>query len=670
MNPTDTKQTEVLEIALDRFCGVLRCRAEAKCGTLTLRCGEDGGNALYDAGSPPLFQDEKYRFLVFDILYKNPHAGVIKLDFYRDTDCGRQSDLEVFVAVLPNFPTRFCFDLAYLDGQTIFLPRTPGRLKGIVVGNRIEREEIKRFSLGLQKSAGEQEVEFSNLRLTAELPDFPLPNVKLSDELGQLATIDWRGKTHGQKELTDYLRTEYQKTPAPMPGRSGYGGALDLTFEASGYFRTAACQNSGRWYLCDPDGHAFFSVGFDCTSPGSTCKITGIQDLFEALPPEHAGWVRGRERDDVNFTIWNLYRAFGGDWRVKWTELTEKRLRKWGVNTVANWSDAFFIQNAGMPYVMPLGNFPTAKETIFRDFPDVFSDEYAENSATYAKQLLPYRADRNLIGYFMANEPHWAFCENLNLAEELLQSGKNLASREFLLHHLKEKYKGDISALNAAWRVSFPSFERLRQPLKHAAALGAAAKRDLQEFSAILVDRYVRLPCAALKAVDPNHLNLGMRYAFMSSDSLLAGSDYFDVYSINCYQNNPSEEITRIGELSGKPVMIGEFHFGTIDCGMIASGLRGALNQQERANAYRLYLEHALANKHCVGAHYFTLYDQHVLGRFDGENFGIGLLDVCGKPYPEFEEAVIKTGERMYDVARGTVPPFNEPVKYIPRIGF
>ena len=36
-----------------------------------------------------------------------------------------------------------------------------------------------------------------------------------------------------------------------------------------------------------------------------------------------------------------------------------------------------------------------------------------------------------------------------------------------------------------------------------------------------------------------------------------------------------------------------------------------------------------------IGAHYFQWNDQHVAGRFDGENWQIGLVDICQRPYEE-----------------------------------
>ncbi|MBQ8363178.1 MAG: hypothetical protein IJX36_04530, partial [Thermoguttaceae bacterium] len=37
-------------------------------------------------------------------------------------------------------------------------------------------------------------------------------------------------------------------------------------------------------------------------------------------------------------------------------------------------------------------------------------------------------------------------------------------------------------------------------------------------------------------------------------------------------------------------------------------------------------------------------------GRFDGENYQIGLVDICDVPYAETIEAVRRVGYAMYDI--------------------
>jgi hypothetical protein len=78
-------------------------------------------------------------------------------------------------------------------------------------------------------------------------------------------------------------------------------------------------------------------------------------------------------------------------------------------------------------------------------------------------------------------------------------------------------------------------------------------------------------------------------------------------------------------------------------------------------------MEDAAANPNCVGAHWFTLYDQSAIGRFDGENYNIGFLDICNQPYKELCEAGITTHERIYEVAAGELEPFDDAPEYLPR---
>jgi hypothetical protein len=114
--------------------------------------------------------------------------------------------------------------------------------------------------------------------------------------------------------------------------------------------------------------------------------------------------------------------------------------------------------------------------------------------------------------------------------------------------------------------------------------------------------------------------------------------------------------------------MIGEFHFGSIDRGLPATGIQGAENQQARADAYRYYLENGFARPEIIGMHYFQWNDQPVLGRSDGENYNIGFMNICGIPYPELTEGASITHERMYQVANLEIQPFSKIIKKIPQI--
>jgi hypothetical protein len=97
------------------------------------------------------------------------------------------------------------------------------------------------------------------------------------------------------------------------------------------------------------------------------------------------------------------------------------------------------------------------------------------------------------------------------------------------------------------------------------------------------------------------------------------------------------------------PMIIGEFHFGALDRGMFHTGLRKTTDQQDRADKYKSYVQGALHNPYIVGTHWFQYKDQATTGRGDGENYQIGFIDICDKPYPEIVKASREVGYDLYE---------------------
>ena len=269
-----------------------------------------------------------------------------------------------------------------------------------------------------------------------------------------------------------------------------------------------------------------------------------------------------------------MIRVFGEKWREAWMELTEHRLKDWGINTIGNWSHQDFISRSGIPYVYPMDGFPSTRETIFRDFPDVYDPEYEENSADFAKQLVSMKEDKRLMGYFMRNEPHWAFVDGLNLTEAMLQNPFPFASKQQFIEWLEEKYE-TVDRWNTAWEASYQDFGDLLNSGKVEFNDSETRRQDFALFNRKLIRRYVEIPARYCKEADPCHLNMGMRYAWVENDDILEGCEAFDVFSINSYQFQPDRGlIERISKRLKRPVMIGEFHFGAAGAGMLAYGIR------------------------------------------------------------------------------------------------
>jgi hypothetical protein len=331
--------------------------------------------------------------------------------------------------------------------------------------------------------------------------------------------------------------------------------------------------------------------------------------------------------------------------------------------------DTELARRANMPYVTQLPKFPTTATKLFRDFPDVFDPAYEESARECATALEAYKGDEYLIGYFMVNEPHWAFGE-FNLAAEMLEQKPGTHTRRHLAQWLREKYGEDVAAWSAAWNHSFCDFSQIETEMFHRLGESAeGAHNDLWEYSKLMVRRCIETACLAAREVDPHHLNLGVRYAWVSSELCYEGGECFDVFSINNYNMEPPlSSIAKIAQHTGRPTIIGEYHFGATDRGLPSSGLRRVTSQAERAIAYQYYVEACAADPNTLGAHYFILNDQALLGRFDGENYQIGLVDCCHTPYTEFVRGVQQAHERIYDLRGGKAQPFSQRAAELPRL--
>lgn len=654
---------------------------------------EDGnkGIVIWEKGDKPLWTQGDY--LVFEIYDKAQYSGVINIEFYKEMNnfeaekivlqggetSGTDKDMpwiSCLMGVLPQLKTQIVFPLSFLDAQQLFVPRSPRQLKGTVSGNRLAPEDIIKVVLRFGPYDGTNYMpvyELASVSITDSLPEsYSAISSPIIDKLGQWKDKDWYGKIEDEKEMfaqNESISKAVRNSQYPSQwGR--YGGWKKKQFKSTGFFRT---QHDGtRWWLVDPDGYAFLSVGVDCIGPNSSGPVNGIEDLFEWLPEgenlEYAEAVKERQgKKTVDFYVANMIRMYGNHWRDEWDTFTKGLMKKNRFNTVGNWSDIDFARKSQIPYVLPLRNFPDTRVSLYRDFPDVFSEEYQQNAEQFAKQLENYKNDPYMVGYFLRNEPQWAFGYH-NLAYEMFATQQESQTKVEFVSWLEKKYKGDLKAMNSAWKSNFSDFASLKEnTFKEYPS--DMAKIDFYEFSAIMVKKYVDVPCDEVNRIDKNHLNLGMRYAWLSSDLLYKAGERFDVFSINGYGLVPPPT-AEIAEKSGKPVMIGEFHQGAVDRALPATGIIGVLNQQERADAYRNYIEQGFARPELVGMHYFQWIDQPYYGRFDGENYNIGVVTTCNIPYPELINAMKMTNERIYDIATGKVKPYRADILKTPAIHY
>jgi hypothetical protein len=506
------------------------------------------------------------------------------------------------------------------------------------------------------------------------------------DGFGQFRPGTWPEKVssvemlraRGAKEahaLADWL--------AHTPKRDRFGG-LDTggSFRATGFFRTD--KRAGRWWLITPDGNPFFSIGMDVVAPSGSTYVEGREFMFRDLPARDgelaAHWS---ERDDrsglgaqhgrafdhgaaFNFYTANLERKFGADWRPRWRKEALARLEAWGFNTIGDWSEPELWAMHRLPYTAPLspeGTYATISsgEDWWGPMPDPFDPAFAEAADRMAERAATrFRGDAYVIGYFVGNELAWGRGSAANprgyyaLAINSLAAGPQSPAKAAFVADLVESYR-EPQRLAEAWGIPLAAWDDLHRAgftLPEASLEKPAVIADLAAFTRRFAEAYFRTVAGALRRHDPDHLFLGSRFAWQTKEAVAACARWCDVVSFNRYRRSltADDEWARFHAL-GKPALIGEFHFGSIDRGLFWEGLIGVGGEEERGPAYARYLRSVADNPDLVGAHWFQYVDEPLTGRtLDGENGHIGFVTVTDLPY---EDLVAAAREANLTVLRG-----------------
>jgi hypothetical protein len=297
-----------------------------------------------------------------------------------------------------------------------------------------------------------------------------------------------------------------------------------------------------------------------------------------------------------------------------------RRMDAWGVNTVACWSEPILFDQQQKAYVVMLRGLGIESGPM--GLPDPYDEGYERMiDKLIAAQCGSRKDDPWLLGYFVGNEQPWPGREVF--VTQMIQDGADTAMKCALAEYLADEDTPER-------RVAF-----IRQTFVRA----------------------MEIVCVAIRRHDPNHLNLGIRFAGHPDDEIVRMASMFDVYSYNCYQYAPDpENLDRLHALTGLPIVIGEFHIGAPGRGL-ASGLVQAMDQAERGVAYQYYVEQASSHPAMIGTHWFEWWDQPNTGRNDGEDYNIGFVDVTDLPHEAFLEGVMAAHRRIQVIHSGGESP-------------
>lgn len=500
------------------------------------------------------------------------------------------------------------------------------------------------------------------------------------DKYGQVKSADFAGKVTSDQELLDDVAADAAYYGALNPpardrfgGLPGSGAAHGL--EAKGFFNIQRIDD--KYVMVDPDGNLFFSLGSTgIGNTGETFTRTDTREhMYEWLPAktdEGGKYATAfRNNDGFSWYVANLIKKYNKPFsEPDYYSQSVERFKKWGFTSEGAWSrnpqmgeNADNFPQYGFVYL------PTDTKYYVSNADWKLLDVYRDDAAdVIASSLKAYKVDtlKNdpwVIGWFFGNESKY---QQFNTAVTAANAA-NSATKQAFMAMLEDKYQ-NIAALNASWKTDYASFTAMRNagnPIKT-----NEAYEDMLTFLEQYLEKYYSTVYEEFRKLNPNHMLVGDRYLIAPMNnadirrviSKVAGK-YLDVLSYNYYTGEPDmERLQEITELAGKPLMFTEFHYGEPTHGL-NGGIRVVANEDEKGKAYRNYVEKAAASGLVVGTHWFTYLDQAATGRylqgFNGEAYGIGMIDVTDRPYKTMLGHVMDTNYRIYDLVLGNVEPYS-----------
>ena len=373
--------------------------------------------------------------------------------------------------------------------------------------------------------------------------------------------------------------------PADSPDElNRFGGWAQHKVAEPGFFRVL--RKGRQWWLVDPDGYLFFSVGVNSVEPDRV------------------------DSDDEE----------------KWAEDTHQLITGAGFNTIGRWSAPKYFQRIEkeIPWCATLGfmkhywiergdSDPDDKTIpVFDEEWPAFCEKYAAEEAGKLKDEL------YMVGYFSDNE--------LPFRPDALS----------LYLDLPERDPGHVGAL--AWmEENRVSKGRADNPKVQAAFLEEVSKR------------YFETVANALKKADPNHLYLGSRLHGRSiSEPVLKGANACDVVSINYYHRwEPEKDRTADWtKWSQRPFLVGEFYAMKVTNKKTKADGAGfwVLSHEDAGEFYHTYTASMLKSiPNCVGYHWFKYAD-------DTDDYQKGIVSKRGEVHQTLIDAMKVVNSQTYSL--------------------
>lgn len=422
--------------------------------------------------------------------------------------------------------------------------------------------------------------------------------------------------------------------------------------QATGFFHVE--KHGDVWWVIAPNGEGFYAIGTDhCRFSGHWCEKLGYAPYERVARAKYGTPERWAEEATRRLKSWNFNLiGAGGDPAARYRGLAHTEFISFGTSYAA---------------IDPL-----VKQVHWTGFPNVFSPDWPRWCDKLAYRFAKAnRDDPWLFGYFLDNELEWfgKTGRDVGLAIEAAKLPPDNPAHIALIDLLKRRH-GTIEALNQAWGATYASWEDLAAAAELTGTNDKAVHDDLMAFVAEAADLYFRVTAEALKRHDPNHMNLGCRFAGWAPEpAWQAAGKYCDIVTFNYYGGVDLDTETADGlpdtwikyhRLCGRPMMITEWSFPALDSGLPCTAGAGMRvdTQEQKARCYEIYQRLIFSLPFMVGSDYFMYLDEPALGISSTfpEDSNYGLINEQDEPYEVLTATATRVNAMAYWLHSGLAP--------------
>lgn len=381
----------------------------------------------------------------------------------------------------------------------------------------------------------------------------------------------------------------------------------------TGYFRVE--KLNGAWWFVSPDGNPFISKG-----------VTDINYLGATLS------------DDEWHQI--LVDKYGDE--ATWADAAVTRFDGWGFNTVGPWSSGSIMGRRTQAAVIldAAGHAPRYPDAIVTDY---WSQDFIDNvGVRFTERALPYVESPLFLGYFLDNELVWGpdWRDSKTLLQLYLGFPAEAPGRLAAIQHLKDSAE-TVETFNSTWGTSIVDWSEVDLlDLSMFSPVTSQAIEVSELFQVLVFRKYASIAVAEVRALDPNHLILGCRFADYPGDALMrAAVDYFDVISMASYREFPPiSELDNLWSELDMPILIEEFSFVAADSGLMNAITWApiAATQKGRALAFDRFIEPFMRRPYAVAFHWYKWMDNPALESNIANGVNHGLVSGNDDPYADF----------------------------------